>query len=261
MLVTRPRAQSQEMVALLEGLGARVICCPMIEIVEPDSWDEVDAAIAQLTSYDYLIFTSANGVKFFFERLRQPAKRHRPKAKLSELTQAVICVIGSATGRALEGFGEQADLIAADAKAEGLLQAIIERVGDPQAIRNRRFLIPRAKVAREILPDELRRLGAQVEVVEVYQTVSARANRKALMALLANGEIDAVTFTSPSTVQHFVALVGTDKLSELMQNVYAACIGSITARTAADYGLPNLLQSEVSSAAALVEALATVYKK
>lgn len=256
VLLTRPLEQSQEIWALLESLGAKVISRPMIEIIEPGSWDNLDAAIEKLRSYNWLIFTSANGVKFFFRRLRQ-----KHQAPLSQLTEAVIGAIGSATARALESFAAPADLIAAEAKAEGLLQAIIESVGEPGKLRGLRFLIPRAKVAREILPDELSKLGAEVDAVEVYQTVSASASREDLIQLLSSSEIDVVTFTSPSTVHHFVALIGEDELSGLMQNVMSACIGSITAATAKAYALQNLVQPEISTAASLVEAIAKAYKK
>jgi uroporphyrinogen III methyltransferase / synthase len=256
VLVTRPLEQSQEIVTLLENLGAQAICYPMIEIIEPDSWDALDAAIEDLATYDWLIFTSANGVKFFFQRMAQ-----KPKAKLSKITTLTICAIGPATAGALESFATKVDLITRDSKAEGLLQAIIEYAGGKAALRGKCFLIPRAKVAREFLPDELRKLGARVDAVEAYQTVSASTNRQALIELLASGRIDVVTFTSPSTIHHFVTLVGKENLSVQMQNVAAACIGSITAATAADYGLQNLIQPQAYTAAALVEAIAKAYKK
>ncbi len=256
VLITRPLEQSQEMVERLENLGAQVICRPLIEIVEPDSWEALDAAIEKLATCDWLLFTSANGVKFFFKRLR-----HKQNAPLSEITRAVICAIGPATATALESFGAEVDLITRDSKAEGLLQAIIEYAGNIEDLRGKRFLIPRAKVARDILPDELSKLGAQVEAVEAYQTVGASINREELIEFLDRRKIDVVTFTSPSTVHHFVALIGKENLPERMQLVISACIGSITAATATAYGLQNLIQPDTYTAAALVEAIARAYKK
>jgi uroporphyrinogen III methyltransferase/synthase len=256
VLVTRPLAQSQEMAALLEGLGANVICCPMIETIAPQNWDEVDGAIERLAGYDYIVFTSANGVNFFFRRLEE--KRH---IKLSEQTGAVICAIGQATAEALELNHARAGLIARQARAEGLLAAILEAVGDRDRLQGLRFLIPRAKVARELLPDELRRLGAQVDVVEVYQTVSAGESREPLIERLSKREIDVMTFTSPSTVEHFVTLVGKEQLAELMVGVYAACIGSITAAAAKAHGFKNVIEPTVSTTTGLVEAITAIYQK
>ncbi|MEW6129435.1 MAG: uroporphyrinogen-III synthase [Acidobacteriota bacterium] len=256
VLVTRAIEQAQETVSLLESLGARVLCVPMIKIVPPDSWQAVDRAIDQLASYHYLIFTSANGVKFFFERLNDYLHKD-----LSKLTAAKICAIGEATARTLKNFAINANLIATDARAEGLLSAIIENAGGEENIAGLRFLLPRAQAARDLLPLELGKLGATVDDLTVYQTVSTTANREALVEQLAQGKIDVVMFTSPSTIHHFVALIGQENLSGLMQTVWAACIGSVTAATAREYHLQNLIQPPVYSAAALIESIVAAFTK
>lgn len=250
VVVTRARAQAAEMTALLEDAGATVTHFPMIETVAPKSWERLDAAIARLGEYDWLLFTSVNGVQFFFRRLSQ-----RTGEALSALTAARLCAIGEATAQALEEAGCPATLIAADAKAEGLLAAFIEHLGGEAAVRGCRLLIPRARLAREVLPAELARLGAVVDAVEAYQTIKPEVDEARLRQMLASRAIDVITFTSSSTVHNFIASIGGASAASLLQDVRLACIGPVTARTAAAYGLQNLIQPKVYTAAALVNAI------
>jgi uroporphyrinogen III methyltransferase/synthase len=250
ILLTRPRQQSKEMTLMLEGLGAKVLHAPMIEIKEPDSWLALDESIHQLDLYDWLIFTSVNGVKFFFQRLAQ--NRLKP---LTEISSAAVCAIGLATAKALETHGVKVDLVAADAHAEGLLQALLFYTGGLQTLRGKRFLLPRARYAREVLPLELSKLGAQVDVVEAYQNVMPEIADHSFLQLLKNGSIDVITFTSSSTVHNFVTLVGRENLPQLLQHSRIACIGPVTKGTAEDYELHNIIQPQSATAAALVEAI------
>jgi uroporphyrinogen III methyltransferase/synthase len=157
VLVTRGRTQSAEITSLLEKAGAEVINCPTIEIREPHSWAALDAAIEKLESYDWIIFTSTNGVEFFYRRL---AQRRGEAARLPDKT--ITCAIGPATAKALETASARVDIVARDSKAEGVLAAIIEQAGGPDNMRGLRFLIPRARIARDVLPVELSALGATV---------------------------------------------------------------------------------------------------
>jgi uroporphyrinogen III methyltransferase/synthase len=250
ILITRRRAQSEEMTLMTEKLGATVIHCPTIEIVEPDSWAELDAAIQQLVTYDWLVFTSANGADFFFRRLAE--KQSGVAASMSKL---VVCAIGPATARAIEKASVDVDVIATDSKAEGALASIIEHAGGEDKIRGLKFLIPRARIAREILPVELSKLGAQVDAVETYQTIKPDVDGDAIARLFKEGQVDAITFTSPSTVSNFAALVGSGDLSILLQHTLVACIGPVTAATALEHGLENIVQPDAYNATALVEAL------
>jgi uroporphyrinogen III methyltransferase/synthase len=256
VLLTRPREQAAEMTALLEGLGARVIHLPMIEIKEPESWDALDESINQLHLYDWLLFTSVNGVNFFFQRFRQTKKE-----SLSSITSLQVCAIGKATAQALEAAGAKVDLIAKDSKAEGLLQSLMAHLGDASAIGGRRFLLPRARLAREVLPEELRKLGAQVDAVEAYQNVLPKTDSEKLIRLLCDGSIDVLAFTSSSTVSNFAALLGRENLAELLQNALIACIGPVTAATAAEYHLKNIIQPDNYSAPALVEVIVEALTK
>jgi len=238
------------MTALLESLGATVIQCPAIEIREPDSWDGLDRSLVGLEEYDWIVFTSANGADFFFRRLTE-----KRADALSALKGSVVCAIGPLTARAVEAAGARVDLVIGDSKAEGAIAAIIGRLeGEPQ-VRGLRFLIPRAKVARELLPARLSELGAKVDVVEVYRTVKPDIDGREIAGLFRHGTIDAITFTSSSTVANFAAMTGLDTLAGLLVGVTVACIGPVTAATARQYGLTDVLQPETYTAAALVESI------
>jgi uroporphyrinogen III methyltransferase/synthase len=250
VLVTRPRKQSEDITEQLEAVGATVIHCPTIEVLPPNSWAQLDGSIRRIREYDWVIFTSANGVRFFFERLGELAMEGS-----EVLSSRVVCAIGPATARALQNAGVAPRVTASDSRAEGALRAIIEHVGGEQNVGGLQFLIPRAKVAREILPASLRTLGARVDTVETYQTVKPEIARDSILRLFTETSIDIVTFTSSSTVSNFASLVGLTDLSDLLAKVSIACIGPITAETANSYGLENIIQPELYNAEALVDSI------
>jgi uroporphyrinogen III methyltransferase / synthase len=251
VMLTRAPAQSADMAAQLEALGATVIHCPTIEIVEPSRWAALDAAISRLEHYQWLIFTSANGVEFFFRRLAQ-----RRGDGLNIVAGLQTCAVGPATARAIASVGGRVDLTAREAKAEGVLAAIIEAAGGEEKIAGLRFLLPRARVAREFLPAELRRRGAHVDAVEAYQTIRPDINRASLVRWISDNRVDAVTFTSPSTVTNFAALVGTEDLSDSLRGILVASIGPLTTEALRAHGITDVVQPQTYNAAALVEALA-----
>ena len=244
VVVTRPRDQAAGLVALLEGHGARVLVCPVLEIVPTGLTAELRAAIARLADYDTVIFTSANGVALFCERLRDCG------LDPSALTACELVAIGPATARALEQRGLGASLVPEAYVAEGVLDAIEHRA---RRLAGRRVLLPRAREARPVLPDELRRRGAAVDVVVVYDTAPAAA------LAVAPAEIEAadyVTFTSSSTARHFVALMGAGDLAARLAAVRLASIGPVTSATLRELGLPVAVQAAVYSADGLAAALA-----
>ncbi|MEW6211806.1 MAG: uroporphyrinogen-III synthase [Acidobacteriota bacterium] len=253
IILTRPRDQSAEMASLLENLGAMVLSLPTIQIVEPMDWSGADRAIARLDGFNWIIFTSANGVDFFFRRLIE-------KNRSFPSPGPAICSIGPATAKALQKAGAASDLTAEDSKAEGVLHALIERVGE-ERIRGLRFLIPRARVARDLLPDELTRLGAQVEAVEVYQTIKPDLDRRDIENLFREKKPDAIVFTSSSTISNLAAMANVDDLSSLLQNTMVACIGPVTAATAREYGLRDVIQPASYNARALVDAIVEALSK
>lgn len=251
ILVTRARAQSQEITARLEALGANVIHCATIEVVPPTSWKPLDEAISKLESYDWLVFTSANGVHFFFRRLSE-IRSDVARA----IAERLVCAIGPATASAIEASGAVVHVTASDSKAEGALTAIIDNVGGAENIRGLRFLMPRARVARDILPAALRSLGAHVDAVEAYQTVKPNVDRESVLRLFTDNSIDVITFTSSSTVSNFAEIVGLTDLSDLLSTTLVACIGPVTAKTAAEHGLRRIIQPKLYNAAELVDCIA-----
>ncbi|MEK6405357.1 MAG: uroporphyrinogen-III synthase [Acidobacteriota bacterium] len=250
VLVTRPRGQSEDIAARLEALGATVILCPTIEVVPPSSWVALDASIQEIKEYDWIIFTSANGVRFFFRRLGE-IRSDGAQA----LAGLVVCAIGPATALALERAGAIAQVTASDSKAEGALMAIIDYLGGDENVRGLRFLIPRARVARDFLPAGLRRLGARVDAVETYQTVKPDVEPGSVLRIFKENSIDVVTFTSSSALSNFAALVGLTDLSVLLANMLVACIGPVTSETAASHGLKRVIQPELYNADALVASI------
>lgn len=240
------------MTVLLEGLGANVIHVPTIEFIPPDDSAPLDDAIRELEEYDWIIFTSSNAVDFFMQRLRETRGEG-----VAVLGVRSVCAIGTATARALEEAGIRANAVARESTSEGVLRELIERIGGENILRDLRFLIPRARVAREVLPSRLRDLGAQVDVVEAYQTVLPKITSTSLKKLFEESRIDVITFTSSSTVSNLATLMGSTDLSDMLKSALVACIGPVTAKTARKFGLTNIIQPDVYTAAELVRAIAT----
>jgi uroporphyrinogen III methyltransferase/synthase len=243
ILITRAREQASAFAQRLEAAGAEVVEFPAIQIEPPESWKPLDASIGRLREYQWVVFTSANGVRFFWDRLQRAGRDVR------DLFGIVVCAIGPATAAALLDRGIRADLVPAEFKAEGLLEAM----GD-ERVRGKRILLARAAEAREVLPEELTRRGAIVDVVPAYRTVRNTANAEELRGLLRDGRVHAVTFTSSSTVRYFLELVGVEA-TQLLRGVVVASIGPITAETAAGHGIVSHIVPESYTIPALVDAL------
>jgi uroporphyrinogen III methyltransferase/synthase len=226
IIITRARQQALELSELLASKGAEPIPFPTIEIKEPSSWEPLDQALNQLEQYSWLIFTSANGVKKFFERLKGRAWGFPSETNLK------IAAIGPATARAIEERGINVECFPEDFVAEGLVETLKNKI-----LPGMKVLIPRARVAREILPNELRRMGAIVEVVEAYQTVLPTGGREAFLHLLDPHSPDMIIFTSSSTVLHLAEMLVPAPLPEVLGSMVVACIGPITAEVSRKLGL------------------------
>lgn len=250
VVVTRARAQSAEITSRLEALGATVIHCATIGIAPPTSWAPLDASIRRLAEYDWLVFTSANGVEFFFQRLREMGSD-----AIVGLNGRFICAIGPATAQALEAAGAVAKVVASESRAEGALAAIVDYLGGPQRLRGLAFLIPRAKVARDVLPDGLRALDARVDAVETYQTIKPSVEPASILRLFKESTIDAITFTSSSTVSNLAAIAELGDLSGLLANTIAFCIGPVTAETAKAYHVEKIVHPHEYNTEALVDSI------
>lgn len=253
IVITRALAQAASFAAALESYGAQVISCPTIEIVEPESYAPLDEAIENLYGYDWLIFTSANGVDYFLRRLRHIGH------DVSELDELKVCAIGAATAERLRDASIHVDLLPEEFKAEGVFSALERFIGG-EDLSERNFLIPRAAQARDYLPHALEAAGARCDVVQAYRTVAPQDTKKRRVeALLAGGSVDCITFTSSSTVRNFAELFDTNDLSSLLTGVHIACIGDITASTAAEYGLQTEIQPGEFTTDALAQAIADFY--
>ena len=227
VLVTRSREQASVLSELIASLGGEPIEFPTITIDEPEDFAPLDQAIENIAAYQWIIFTSANGVKSFMKRFRHLNRDIR------DLKGIRLCAIGPQTGKELRSLALNVDYIPAEYRAEEIVAGLSDKISGGDKI-----LLPRADIARKLLPEALKELGAKVDEVVAYRTLAASANACAIKELLAEGKINLVTFTSSSTVRNFVTLLGIEPAStSLLQRTRIACIGPITAHTAAELGL------------------------
>lgn len=244
IVVTRRREQAGPLRDALKNKGATVLELPTIAIQPPRSWRRLDEAVKRLADYDWLLFTSTNGVDSFFARLKRQRKTVRAFARCR------VAAIGPATAKALRRRGVRAHVVPEEFRAEGLLRALGNRNW-----RGKRVLLARAARARELLPRELRRRGARVNVVEAYRTVVPTASRRRAGEIFSGRKPDAITFTSSSTVRNFLALVGRQKARRLLDGVAVACIGPVTSRTARALGLRVAVEARHYTIPGLAQAL------
>jgi uroporphyrinogen III methyltransferase/synthase len=249
VVVTRSREQASQLVELLAAAGARCLEVPTIEIGPPDDWTPLDAALKKLSQYHWVVFTSANGVKGFLERLFGQGKDVRA------LGSAKIAAIGPATAQALQPWGLKADVVPHAFKAEVLLAAL-----SPLVAPGSRILLARAQIAREVLPQGLVRLGAKVEVAPVYKARPPREIPPEAAAALKEGRVDLLTFTSSSTVHNFVKLLSKERVQVLAAGAKVAAIGPITAATLKEYGLTPQIQPADFTIPALAAAIVDYFK-
>lgn len=249
IVVTRPREQAQRFIDLLEQQGAEVIEFPTIEIAPMASYERLDAAIDQLTNYDWLIFTSVNGVQYFVDRLRVRQK------EIASLQHLRIATIGPATAQAVEALSLHVHAMPEEYRAEALVTVLGE-------VKGKRMLLPRAAQARAILPKELQALGAHVDEIAAYETIPPQATAvQEVRTFLQTEKVDMVTFTSSSTVRNFASLFFRDSLPTLLSKTLVGCIGPITAQTAREYGMTVTVQSQVYTIPAFAEAIVEYFEK
>lgn len=255
VVVTRAASQAGELSEALESYGAKVFICPTIEIREPDNYDRLDEALDHLYGYDWLIFTSTNGVRFFFQRLA-----HRG-LKVADLDEIRVCAIGQRTADKLHDAHVHVDLVPSLSTAEGVFAALVEFTGGRDHLRGLNFLLPRAAVGRDVLPKALEEAGARIDVVTAYQTVvPENFDRGRLSAMLA-GSGDCIAFTSPSTVKNLAKLFDTHDLSTVLSDVAIASIGPITSAAAVEYGLNVDIEPAEQTVYALAAAIAAHYQR
>jgi len=240
IVVTRARDQAGALGAKLRALGAGVVELPTIEIAPAADYGPLDRAVRELDSYEWLIFTSANGVRNFVERLDHSGRDLRA-------IRGCIAAIGEATRSAIEALHLKVDLIGEEFVAEGLI-AVFRSLD----LQGKRILVPRAAVARDVLPQALRAQGACVDVVEVYRTVVPEGTARQAAEVFADPrKIDWITFTSSSTVQNLVQIAGVD----ILRSVKVASIGPVTTATAKKLGVSVAAEASVYTTDGLIQAI------
>lgn len=244
--ITRPLAQARGVVERLRSLGANPITTPTIEIVAPLDFAPLDAAVKNLSSYDWLLFTSVNGVGIFMERSRAL------QIDLTAFSGLRVGAIGPATARAIEECGGSVSFVPSSYRAESILAEIGE-------VSGKRLLLPRAELARPVLAVGLREMGALVDEIPAYRTAPGPGT-KVLAELLQAGEVDAIAFTSSSTVRFFYEGLRTlgmtaAEMQRLLAPTAIVCIGPVTAGTAEEIGLHVDVVAEEFTIDGLIAAL------
>ncbi|HCY86830.1 MAG TPA: HemD protein, partial [Desulfobacteraceae bacterium] len=248
IVITRARAQASGLVAELTRLGAQCIEIPTIRIAPPKDIAPLAQAIDNLDKYEWLVLTSVNGVKFFFDTLFAKGKDVRALGHLK------FACIGPVTKERLADYGIISDILPETYRAESVVDAFKD-----VDIEGKNVLLPRAKKARTILPEELTRMGALVDEVTAYETELADDGKETLIDLLKTDGIDAVTFTSSSTVSNFMSLLDGEDGPALLKDVTLASIGPITSDTARSLGLEPAVEADPYTIQGLIDALLAHY--
>jgi uroporphyrinogen III methyltransferase/synthase len=247
IVVTRSTEQSGEFLELLEDLGAEAIAAPTVRILPPSDSRSLEKACTEAGSYDWIVFTSANAVDYFMKCLVAVSD-------VRELKGVRICTIGPSTSSRLARYGIRVDLTPSESRTEALIDSIKAHA----PVENARVLLPRSDIARELLADELRAAGADVVEVVAYRTALAIGDREGdhdVYRMLLDGQIDAVTFTSASTVRNFVEILGHDQAVDLLRNIVVASIGPVTAEAAQQLNISTTVIPERYTIPDLVQAL------
>ena len=249
IVVTRSTEQAGDLIRLLEDLGAETISMPTIRIAPVEDPAELDAACDEADAFDWIVFTSVNGVEHFMSHFL--ARRD-----IRDLKGVRICAVGPATAAQVGRYAMRVELTPPEYRAD----AIVDALGAHGGVDGMRFLLPRAEIAREVLVDELRRAGGDVRDVAAYRTLGAEAGGPDVYRMLLDRQIDAVTFTSASTVRHFARLIGEEQAADLLSGTTVAAIGPVTAEAAQQLGIGTVVVPEQYTVPALVGALVEHFK-
>jgi uroporphyrinogen III methyltransferase / synthase len=247
IVVTRSREQAPELVEMLEERGADAIQAPTIRIAPPEDVGALDRACADAAAYDWIVFTSANAVDYFMQRVLA-------NGDIRDLKGVRLCAIGPSTAQRISRYGIRVDLTPDEARSEAVIDAL-KAAGD---LKRARVLLPRADIAREVLADQLRDAGADVSEVAAYRTMLAGSERDAdqdIYRMLLDRQIDAVTFTSASTVKNFAKIFGEEQAADLLRTTVVASIGPVTAEAAQQLGIETTVMPERYTIPDLVDAL------
>jgi uroporphyrinogen III methyltransferase/synthase len=253
ILVTRPRDQAAELVERLEAEGAETIVAPMIRIAPPEDYGPLDDACARAAMFNWIVFTSANAVDAFLERLLAGPQ------DLRALKDVKLCAVGPRTAERLARAGLKVDLMPAEYRAEAVLHAMAE-AGD---VAGGAVLLPHADIGREIIADQLRKQGAAVTSVVAYRTMAEDPEREGgpdVYRMLLERSIDVVTFTSASAVRSFVRVLGAESAAYLLRNIVVASIGPLTVEAASQCNVATTIMPAEYTIAALVGAIVQYFE-
>ena len=250
ILVTRAHNQADELSSLLRQFGAEVVEVPVIEIHPPDSYEALDAALNDIMQYDWLILTSVNGVEALFARLEPLG------LSVDSLQHLKIAAIGPATEERVQDHGLVVDIVPARYVAEEVVRAL------RKLVKGEKVLLVRAKVARDVIPEQLRHAGAQVDVAEAYQTTVPDDAKQRMQRVFEESPLpDAITFTSSSTVKNFLSVVVGTEIPAKLSTVKFASIGPVTSDTLGEHGLPVHIEADEYTMEGLAQALVQLFGK
>jgi uroporphyrinogen III methyltransferase/synthase len=251
-LVASSAGKLQELVEGLEELGARALPFPTIELRALQDQSPLDAALAAIEDYSWIIFTSTHGVLFFLSRMKELNYSVERRRGIQ------VCAVGPSTAAALRDAGIEVSLVPEEYAAEGVLRALAKFHGGLHNLAGKKILLPRAREARDLLPRELEAAGAKTDIVVCYENVLPDVEARSLQAVLA-APPDLLVFTSSSAVNNFIKLFGEGEGRKLLMRATVAALGGITARTAAAHGKAVEILPGESTIVSLLEAIASYY--
>jgi uroporphyrinogen III methyltransferase/synthase len=254
ILVTRPKPQANELVDRLEAMGAQAIEAPMIRIAPPEDYGPLDNACARAGEFDWIVFSSANAVEAFVDRLLEGPQ------DLRSLNGVKLCTVGPATAERLSRHGLKVDLTPLEYRAD----AVLRELSETSSIKGLKVLLPRADIGRDVIADDLRKQGADVTEVIAYRTVVAEPEREGepdIYRMLLERRIDVVTFTSASAVRNFVRALGAEPAADLLRTTVVASIGPVTAEAASQSGIETTVMPANYTIPALVAAIVEHFQR
>jgi uroporphyrinogen III methyltransferase/synthase len=249
IIVTRAADQAGEFSAMLSGLGARVLECPTIHIVPPEDYSELDRAISSLDRFHWIIFSSVNAVRYFFERIAAAGLDARA------IGDARVCAVGPKTAAALTPHGIRADLVPTDYKGEGVVEAF-----SSMDVKGLNFLFPRGDKARDVIPAGIELMGGEVAAPVAYRNMRPASAPDEVLQALEGKRIDCVTFTSSSTVENLAAMLGESRFLRLLEGVAVAAIGPVTAASCREIGLEVAIEPKEYTLPAMTAAIVEYFQ-
>ncbi|MBF0542163.1 MAG: uroporphyrinogen-III C-methyltransferase [Nitrospirae bacterium] len=245
ILITR--RMSEEYEKLVE-LGAEIFECPTVQAVAPEDYNELDKAIKDMSSYDWLIFTSVNGVKFFIDRIIEA------NFDIRDLKGVKICTIGKKTAETVRKYGLKVDITPKKFNAEGLVELFREKYTAGDGLKGVRFLLPRADIARDLFPQQVRDLGGEIDTITTYRSINPILHNKRLKRFIHEGKITVATFTSAATFDNLIDIIG-ENSQEFLRSLKIAAIGPVTKKAIEKAGLKIDIMPETATIEAMVDAI------